>query len=182
MELIEAVINRRVGMVEASLLTPELAAINQLLYAVDIVRHKMELKYGIGRLLELTPPELRAKFDSQMKKLEAAVIESNVALVEELVGGCCRGWAALDAAAVKNGHVPFEPQFWEVAAADGVVYRVVRHIEELEAVPQALRERLVSLQELVNGYHAQNVKVFKTPSNGSERVFRPFSEDNLDNM
>jgi hypothetical protein len=176
MELINAVIERKVGMVENENLSPELRLINQYMMELDLVIHKLTLKWGVGRLQELAPPELKAKFDSQMKKLNDAIMNSDVILVQELIGGAGRGWLALEAAAVKAGHLPYEAQFWEVMAGDAV-YRVVRFREDLETAPKGNSAALVCLDELVNGYHAQNVKTFSKRAPETPEAQKPFVQD-----
>ncbi len=145
------IMERKIGFMEQQLLTPEMAVINQVLYGLDLVRHRMEMKWGVGRLVELATPELQLKWESHTRKLEGAIMASEVEVVKELVDGGVRGWAALERAAVEGGHVPFEPMVWEVAA-EGVVYRVVRGRDDAEA----LGGDVVTLGELVRVYHLRH--------------------------
>ncbi len=149
-------------MAEMTLLTAEQIIINQLLYRLDLELHKMTLKWGHNRLVELAPADLLAKWSSQRSKLEVAILAGDVPLVEQLVAGSCRGVMALERAAVAAGHVPYEPQFWEVAAGDGTVHRVVRLREELNAVPKGWDGPLVCLEELVAVFHLRHQEAFKT--------------------
>ncbi len=162
MEIGKLIMERKIGAAETTLLSLPQLAINQAMYRLDIELHKSTLKWGVGRLLELAPPDLLAKWSSQMAKLNAAILAGDVPLVEELVVGSCRGVAALERAAVAAGHIPYEPQFWEIAAGDGTIYRVVRHREELQAMPRGLDGPWVCLEELVAVLHARSLEVFKT--------------------
>ena len=154
-------------MAESTELSLAQTMINQHLYRLDLEQHKMELKWGCGRLEELVPPELSEKWKSQRKKLEDAIIAGDVPLVEELVVGSCRGWAALERSAVAGGHVPFEPQFWEVTAPDsGVVYRVVRTNADAEAIGTTPERPVVTLEELVRVFASRHAEAFPAPIAG----------------
>lgn len=170
-------LERKIGMVEAVQLTPEQSMINQLLYEVDLVAHRLTLKWGVNRLLELAPPDLKAKFDNQMGKLEAAVIGGDVALVQELVGGCCRGWQALERAAIAAGHVPHEPLIFEVAV-DGVVVPVVRTLEDQHACPKDRHgNATVTLEELCRVFVARQKETFSTVPLNPAFEIKPFKQD-----
>lgn len=166
MELIKLIIERKIGLAESLHLTDSQVVINQILYSLDLVQHRMEMKWGIGRLQQLASDDLMAKWEAQINKLNDAIMNSDVEAVKELVAGCQRGWAVLEKSAVARGHVPYEPQFWEVDV-DGAVYRVVRLREELEAIPEPLSERTVCLDELVRVFHARHQKTFNAEIKGS---------------
>lgn len=179
MELNESIKNRTAGFIEQQHMTPEQAVINQMLYRLDLERHRLELKWGCGRLQELAPPELRQKWDAQIAKLNDAIMDRNIQIVEDLIAGCVRGLAALEKSAVAAGHVPFEPLFWEVKMDDGIVYRVVRNREEIQAAEKKPPDgRTVCLEELVRVFNLRHERVFKTAPN-SELVDsgRSFNEE-----
>lgn len=160
-ELNKAIISRKVGFVEHSLLNAEQIMINQRLYELDVVSHKMTLKWGFNRLVDLASEDLKKRWASQNLKLEDAVIAGNVQLVEELVKGSVRGWAALEKQAIDAGHVPFETAFFEVVTDDGMVYRVVRHPEDVHALTvKAPDDGVIDIASLVRVYHARHQKVF----------------------
>ncbi len=162
MELNKLIVERKIGAAESTMLSEPQGMINQLMYKLQIEEHKMTLKWGVDRLVGLASPELQSKWNSQRSKLEAAIIAGDVPLVEDLVNGSCRGLMALERSALAAGHIPYEPQFWEIAAGDGTIYRVVRHREELEATPKGLEWPWVCLEELVAVLHARSLEVFKT--------------------
>lgn len=148
------IIERKCGFMEQALMSPEQATINQILYGLDLARHRAELRWGVGRLIELAPEDLRNKWVAQGEKSVSAIIANDVALVEELVAGSIRGWDALERSAVALGHVPYEAQFWEVMVED-VVYRVVRSAEDAHVVIFDSERPVVALEELVRVYHGR---------------------------
>ncbi len=160
MELVELIIARKIGLMEQEIMTRQQATINEVMYRLDLVRHRLELKWGVRRLEELSPHELRSKWDAQMSKLNEAIMASDVALVEELVSGAIRGWDALERSAISLGHVPFEPLFWEVPMDDGTVYRVVRTMEDSHGLIACAERPVIALCELVRVYHARHKEAF----------------------
>lgn len=169
--LVKAIILRRIGMVESVELSMAQAAINQKLMELDLVAHRVEMKWGIGRLLELAPAELRGKWASQVAKLEAAVMAEDVLLVEELVLGSCRGWAMLERVAQSAGHVPYEPLTMEVKIED-VIYQVVRFMEDTHALASrsAAERPVICLEELCRVYHGRHAATFPAREVGQEYV------------
>mgnify|MGYP001562563774 CR=1 FL=1 len=160
-ELKKALVGRRAGALESMAFSMAQSTINQVVMKLDLVRHRMTLKWGFNRLHELASPELQNKWSSHMKQLEDAMIAENVPLVEELVDGGCRGWAALERAAEATGHIPFEPMVWEVVVGE-TVYQVVRSNEDAAAIAsRSTPERpVVVLEELVRVYHLRHQNVF----------------------
>lgn len=162
MKIYEKIIKREIGVLDLMKMSPEELLINQKLYALDLSRHRMELKWGCGRLQELASAELRGKWDAQMQKLNDAIMDINILLVDELIAGCVRGWNTLEAAAIKNGHVPYEPQFWELQI-DTARYRVVRDMQDAHVASIKAKDCVVvSLEELVRVFHVRHERVFKT--------------------
>ena len=176
----KALVGRRAGALETMAFSMAQNTINQVVMKLDQVRHKMTLKWGFDRLLELASPELLAKWDSHMKQLEDAMIAENVPLVEELVDGGCRGWAALERAAVAAGHVPFEPMVWEVVVGE-TCYQVVRSNEDAAAAASWAKvdRPVVTLEELVRVYDGRHKAVYGMVEKQSELVpsGRPMDEE-----
>ena len=160
-ELSRVIVQRKVGFVEHNLLSAEQIMINQRLYELDVIAHKMTMKWGFRRLEDLAPVDLQKKWASQLSKLEDAVIAGNVLLTEELVKGSVRGWQALEKNAIDAGHVPYETLFFEAVTEDGMVYRVVRHPEDVHALTvKAPDDGVIDIASLVRVYHARHQKVF----------------------
>lgn len=162
-EIGKLIMERKIGAAESAMLSLSQAAINQAMYRLDIELHRSTLKWGVGRLLALAPAELVAKWDAQMVKLNAAILADEVPLVEDLVVGSCRGVAALERSVVAAGHVPFSPEFKEIAMDDGTVYRVVDDFAAAGAISSTAERPVVSIGELVRGYHARHQETFKRP-------------------
>lgn len=168
-ELNKALVNRKAGALETMAFSMAQNTINQVVMKLDQVRHKMTLKWGFNRLLELASPDLQNKWASHMRQLEDAMLAENVALVEELVDGGCRGWAALERSAVAAGHVPFEPMVWEVMVGE-TCYQVVRNNEDAAVVASWAKvdRSVVTLEELVRCYHSRHQAVFGMVDKPSE--------------
>jgi hypothetical protein len=139
-------------MTEKSLLqdiTPEQTLINQHLQRLDEVSRKMEAKWGVNRLPDCVPKDLREKWDRQWLKLNAAIMESKHPETVELAQGCIRAWEALERAAVVAGYQHDTGQVMEIRAASGRIYRVCASgLDAMKPVPEGYQ--VVSLSEVVN--------------------------------
>jgi len=162
MDMSNAIIERKIGMPESTLLSEAQMLINQMMMRLDLELHRSTLKWGVGRLLELAPPDLLAKWNSQMSKLNEAILAGDVMLVEDLVVGSCRGLEALQRSAIALGHIPFSPEFAEVAMDDGTVYRVVGLYSDAGALEGSAERPVISVGELCRVYHARHLETFKT--------------------
>jgi hypothetical protein len=100
----------------ASLLaSPEYLA-NAVLDSLGQTAHEMEVKWGIGRLRPLVPPELCAKFDIQRDKLDAAARSGSSELVTQHGAEMKRAYEALEKAAVDAGASAMSQQVAESPA------------------------------------------------------------------
>jgi hypothetical protein len=111
--------------------------------ALDGVNHvasEMERKWGVGRLRLLVSDLLRAKFDAQRDKLDAAVASNLVQHVQVHAEGMRRAWQALDRAATEAHHPPLSPEIWECRLpTSGEVVAVVRTDAEASLVCREMR-------------------------------------------
>jgi hypothetical protein len=122
-------------------------AIRSVLDGLDHVAAGMERKWGIGRLRLLVSDLLRAKFDAQKDKLDAAIDVNREQYVRAQAEGMKRAWAALDRAAMEAGAGPLSPEVWEcVLPGSGEVVSIVR--TEAEAHHVARECRVFSLDEI----------------------------------
>jgi len=178
MDLGKAIVERRVGFMEQVHLSMAQAVINEELYGLDLVRHRMVMKWGVGssgeaRLVELAPQEVQQRWTAQVGKLEQAILAEDVIGVKDLIGGCLRGWALLEHTAISAGHVPYEPLFWTVMV-DGAEYRVVRSNEDaaaLAAYPGAGADwTCVTMEEMVRAYHVRHTVAMGLVAKPSELV------------
>ena len=81
-------------------------AIRAIIDGLDQVAIEMERKWGVGRLRLLVSDLLRAKFDAQKDKLDAAIATNREQYIRAQAEGMKRAWAALDKAASEAGHPP----------------------------------------------------------------------------
>jgi hypothetical protein len=122
-------------------------AICSVLDGLDQVASEMERKWGVGRLRLLVSDLLRAKFDAQKDKLDAAIAANLERYVRVQAEGMKRAWATLDQAATEAGAEPLAPEVWEcVLPSSGEVVSIVR--TEPEAHHVARECRVFTLDEI----------------------------------
>ena len=95
----------------------EYDAIDGSLKPLDALASDLERKWGRDRLIELVSPETASKFTTAKAKLDAAIAYNDPQDVIRRVNVMMRGWQALEAEAIKNGHSPFPADVW-VACVD----------------------------------------------------------------
>ena len=140
-------------------------AIRAILDGLDHVAAGMERKWGLGRLRLLVSDLLRAKFDAQKDKLDAAIDVNREQYVRAQAEGMKRAWAALDRAAMEAGAGPLSPEVWEcVLPGSGEVVSIVR--TEAEAHHVARECRVFSLDEIARLIEAMGDTVLE-----AKRVF-----------
>jgi hypothetical protein len=120
---------------------------------VDLFAHEMERKWGVGRLRLLVCDLLRARFDAQKDKLDAAIEANREPYVRAQAEGMRRAWAALDAVATEAGHTPLSPEIWEcVLPSTGEVIAIVRTEPEAHALCRDCRVfTLEEIARLIDG-------------------------------
>jgi len=105
------------------------------LETLDEVAASMERLWGIGRLRLLVSDFLRMKFDAQVEKLNAAIVEGDPEFVGTQAEGMKRAWAYLDKTAREAGHRPLDPQVWEaMLPTAGIAVAIVRTDVEAHAL------------------------------------------------
>jgi hypothetical protein len=127
--------------------------IRAALDGVDLLAHEMERKWGVGRLRLLVSDLLRAKFDAQKDRLDAAIETDREPYVRAQAEGMRRAWAALDVAATEAGHAPLSPEIWEcVLPSTGEVIAIVRTEPEAHALCRDCRVfTLDEIARLIDG-------------------------------
>ena len=110
---------------------------------VDHLAHRMELRWGAGRLRLLVSPELREKFDRQRYLLNAAIWHGDLEAVRRETSRMAAAWMALERAAVAARAPVLSPEAWEVRLEDGSVAAIVRSPEEAHAVVASGRKLAV---------------------------------------
>lgn len=120
--------------------------------ALDEVAHRMERKWGVGRLPRLVSADLAAKFHRQVEKLNAEILEeatAGIADVEREAGRMVNAWMALDAAAEAAGADPIKPKRLEARLPDGSLLVVVDGPEGAWSVAHEDRAAVVwSMEEI----------------------------------
>lgn len=116
-------------------MAPAAYRIRSMVDGLDQLALAMERKWGVGRLRLLVSDFLRAKFDEQKDRLDAALQSDEERYVAPQVEGMRRAWAALDRAAQESGAKPLAPQVWEcVLPSTGEVISLVHSVEEAHHV------------------------------------------------
>lgn len=119
----------------ADAMAPSAYRIRSMVDGLDQAALAMERKWGVGRLRLLVSDFLRAKFDEQKDRLDAALRSGEERFVAAQVEGMRRAWTALDRAAHEAGASPLAPQVWEcVLPSTGEVISLVRSTEEAHHV------------------------------------------------
>jgi hypothetical protein len=135
-------------------LSPETEAMSSQAYRIqamveglDQVALAMERKWGVGRLRLIVSDFLRAKFDEQKDRLDAAIQTGDERFITAQVEGMKRAWSALDRAAHDAGEKPLAPDVWEcVLPSTGEVVSIVR--TEAEAHHVARESEVWTLAEI----------------------------------
>ncbi|MGE0753318.1 MAG: hypothetical protein AB7K64_22315 [Variibacter sp.] len=116
-------------------MAPSAYRIRSMVDGLDQVACDMERKWGVGRLRLLVSDFLRAKFDEQKDRLDAALRSGEERFVSTQVEGMRRAWTALDRAAHETGASPLAPQVWEcVLPSTGEIISLVRSEDEAHHV------------------------------------------------
>lgn len=120
---------------------------------LDAVAHDMETLWGVGRLRLLVSDFLRAKFDAQAHKLNAALEEGKPEFIAVQADGMRRAWAYLDKAAREAGHRPLDPNIWEITLPTaGIAVALVRSVIEAHALS---RDRVAFTTEEIGAWLEQ---------------------------
>jgi hypothetical protein len=108
--------------------------------SLDEFVHAMERKWGVGRLQLLVPDELRARWEAQNERLDAAIRSNQERYVATQADGLRRAWAALERAALAAGEQPLSPLVWEcVLPKTGEVISLVRTHAEAHYIARECR-------------------------------------------
>lgn len=143
-------------------LTPEQLEINRWIERLDEVAKSFESIWGIDRLPRLVQPDLAAKWDRQINKLNEAIINGDLRSMHELGQGTIRAWTILDAAARQAGHLPNVVDVWDFQhPMSGRRYRICKNLTDARAAAE--EDTVVyTLEEIANLLEAnQMVNVVK---------------------
>ena len=119
------------------------------LTSLDLVAQAAEAKWGADRLRLLIPESLRARFDSQRLKTNAAIERGSLEDLRREATRMQAAWRAADAAATGAGASILPADVWEVTLDDGSVAAIVRDEAEIGLVAAEGRQVAVySLAEI----------------------------------
>ena len=126
----------------------------------DYVVSEYENKWGVDRLQELVPSEMRDRFYQQRDKLNAAIEANDGKDVQHQVQVMCRAYVALEKKALEDGMKPLTGEYWETPLPDGRVLAIAKTFAEAGKVARDNRELVVySLEEIANFIGAEKKKL-----------------------
>ena len=132
--------------------------INDALIKHDAAVSEFERRWGVGRLPLVVSTDLRARYDAQCDRLDAAIEACDPDMVERMVGVSIRAYAALEQAARDAGVAELRGDYYEAAMPDGSALCVTRDIYEQVRVARERRDAIVwSVEEVarvVGSYEA----------------------------
>lgn len=112
-----------------------------------------EERWGRDRLADLASPALRERFYQQIYRMNQAISAVDWREVEHQCSVTLRGYAALEAAALADGHKPLEGRFWDAPMPDGRVLCVCPNYHEAGKVARQRKGEDVlvySVEEIAN--------------------------------
>ena len=119
----------------------------------DKAATEYENRWGVDRLPELVPPELRERFYQQVYLMNQAISAVDWREVEHQCAVTLRGYAALEKAALDAGNKPLEAKCWQAAMPDGRVLCIAPDHHEAGAVARERKGENVlvySVEEVAN--------------------------------
>ena len=130
---------RRVDLATEAM-APESNRVQAIVESLDEFVHAMERKWGVDRLQLLVPDDLRARWEAQKERLDAAIRSNQERFVAAQAEGMRRAWAALERVALAAGEQPLSPLVWEcVLPSTGEVISLVRTDAEAHHVARDCR-------------------------------------------
>jgi len=116
-------------------------SINQWLDKLDTKACEVESRWGVSRLERLVSFDMAQKWKRQTEKLNKAILENDLFLIPELVNGTIKGYEAMEADAVAQGHKPHDaPLAWTVGLPSGKTLAIVRHPKDASLVNDLKRD------------------------------------------
>lgn len=165
-------------------LDPRAYEINRLIGQLDDAAVGYEAKWGVGYLEAHAPAEMQERWQRQVEKLNGAIEALDVALVRQLVEGCVRGYAALEAAVEASHGPPSGPVFWEYKCGS-MIYRVVKGSADARALhnPGEANVVILSAQEMCERFEMDRQRVFRPrPAEAKKAAETHFDFDKGDDV
>lgn len=149
---------------------------------LDDVAVSHEVRWGIGRLEQLASPELRVKWDRQVEKVNAAIRAQDINGLYGLVEGSIKGWAALEADALAQGHKPNDAQYWEIKLPESeFTYRVYKTTTDAHSsAPEGvIRYSMAEVARILEGHQLVNAVKKRIGGEVKKVTIAPFGEDDI---
>lgn len=153
-------------------MTPTQNAINELIHQLDEVAIRYECVWGVYKLESLATGALAEKVQSQVDKLNDAILAGDLASVRDLVAGCIRMYDALEKNALALGHKPTSPEYWEINIGSKI-YRVVKSVSDARSLHRPDGDKgvcIVTLEELARVYDNKESDFLKTVTNSRKEL------------
>lgn len=106
------------------------------LHRLDMIASATEAKFGIGNLPEWMPDDFKAKWQTQLEKLDDAVRRDNYPEVRQLVDGCLRAWKMMEDNAVRLGKGQDDVEWFECRLDCGFTIRIAKNASEARRITQ----------------------------------------------
>lgn len=131
----------KIGWPMSDNITPDEYYINQMLDKLDTAACEVESRWGVSRLERLVSFDMAQKWKRQTDRLNKAISEKNVFTLPEIVNGTIRGYKAMEADAIAQGHKPMDAPFgWSVGLPSGKTLVVVRHPKDASLMNDLKRD------------------------------------------
>jgi hypothetical protein len=128
---------------------------------LDRLALDMDRRWGIDMLPELVSAETAMKYGSAMSKLNAAINDSDPAMVRERAEIAMRGLVAMDKEAEALGAQRASTDVWEVQVDDGVTIGIMRDGRSWQTVKEQRPDlNLVTLREVAVALQFFNANQF----------------------
>jgi hypothetical protein len=148
------------------------AAVN----SVDAVARELEMKWGIGKLEELAPPNLAIKFEQARQNFsEACQLDDSDYLVQK-ANNLITGWRKLETTAIEAGHKPGSAEVWYGIApedCDEYNFAIVKWPSDAAAIDRNKYPIVYSLDEvcrIIKSFQQPLVEAAKTTFKDSKII------------
>lgn len=168
-------------------ITPDQYYINQMLDKLDTKAAEVESRWGVGRLERLVSFDMAQKWGRQMDRLREAISKSDAVTLPEIVNGTIRGYEAMEADVMAQGHKPHDaPLTWTVGLPSGKTLAIVRHPKDaalVEDLRKAHGDVVVwTLDEIANIIETKYTLVNQTAEKVATAKPQPFDFTKGDDM
>lgn len=128
------------------------AAVN----SVDKVARDLEQRWGIGKLEELASPKLAVQFEQARQNFSEAANGDDHNYLVQKAENLIKGWKALEAQAIKNGHSPDDAEVWYAIAPEDVgeyTFAIAKNGSDAAVVDRDKYPRVYTLDEVARIIH-----------------------------